>query len=184
MKYDENGSAYLELPDIIRVHQLVRGGIDFDGFKRWHDSLSIPEQSALTATLCEFAYQAGFDEDTYSDALSGASLDASNPLVVHAKSFHKPYEFLNLFGLYTWLTQLDEAKRLTVFKLFVYLFGKAEWACYQEETKESCNHWWHRDLLDERVVQAILNDPRFYRTSMKDDDLIRVSDGEAKMNAR
>jgi hypothetical protein len=184
MKYDENGSAYLELPDIIRVNQLVRGRIDFSGFKQWYDALSIPEQSALTTTLCGFVYQAGFDEETYSDALSEAGLDTSNPLVVHAKSFDKPYEFLNLFGLYTWLTQLDEAKRLTVFKMFVYLFGKAEGSCYQRETKKSCNHWWHRDLLDERVVQAILNDPHFYQTSMKDDDLIKGSDDEARTRTR
>lgn len=176
MKYAEDGSVYLELPDIIRVNQLVRGRIDFDGFKEWYNSLPIPGQSVLITTLCEFAYQAGFDGGICREALSEADLDADNPLVVHTMSFHKPYEFLNLFGLCTWLTRLDEAKRFTVFKVYVYLFGKAEGARYQQETKESCNHWWHRDLLDERVVQAIINDPYFYQTSMKDDDLIKGSD--------
>ena len=40
MKRNEDGSVYLELPDIIRVNQLVRERIDFDGFKEWYDSLS------------------------------------------------------------------------------------------------------------------------------------------------
>lgn len=173
MKRDEDGSVYLELPDIIRVNQLVRERIDFEGFQEWYDSLSVPEQSALTATLCEFAYQAGFDEETYNEALSEANLDLNSSLVVHAKSFHQPYEFLDLSGLYVWLVQLDKAERFTVFRMFVYLFGKAEGKCYQRETKEPCSHWWHRDLLDEKVVQAILDDPHFYRTAMKDDELIK-----------
>jgi hypothetical protein len=42
-------------------------------------------------------------------------------------------------------------------------------------SKESCNHWWHRDLLDDRVVEARLADPTFYNTSMKDDGGIKKS---------
>jgi hypothetical protein len=175
MKQHDDGSASLELPDIIRVNQLVRSRIDFDSFKAWYESLSVSEQSALTTTLCEFAYQVGFDAKIYQDALSEAKIDADNPIVIHAASFHKPYEFLNLFGLYTWLSQLNHDERFTAFKMFVYLFGIAESNCCQRETKESCNHWWHRDLLDDRVVQAILSDPNYHRTSMKDDEQIKGS---------
>jgi hypothetical protein len=57
--------------------------------------------------------------------------------------------------------------------MYVYLFGTAEGRVYQGATREGCNHWWHRDLLDERVVQALLNDPQYWRTSMKDDDQIK-----------
>lgn len=42
MKYATDGSASLELSDIIRVNQLVRNQIDFDGFKEWYDSLAVP----------------------------------------------------------------------------------------------------------------------------------------------
>ena len=158
MKHYENGSVSLELAEIIQINQLVQDCIDFDGFKRWYDSLSDQEQCALTVTLCEFAYQAGFDEEIYEDALFEANIEVQNPLVVHATSFHKPYEFLNLFGLYTWLTQLNSTERFTVFKMFVYLFGKADRNRYDNkcEGKENCGHWWHQDLTDERVVQAIL----------------------------
>lgn len=44
---------------------------------------------------------------------------------------------------------------------------------YRGESPEYCNHWWHRDLLDERVVQDLLNDPRYYVTAMKDDARIQ-----------
>jgi hypothetical protein len=60
-----------------------------------------------------------------------------------------------------------------VFTFAVYLFGLAEGRVFAREAKESCNHWWHRDLLDPRVVAAILNDPHYYRTSLKDDEPIK-----------
>jgi hypothetical protein len=175
MKYGPNGTVSLELADIIRVNQLVRNQIDFEGFQEWYDSLSVPEQTALITSLFNFAFQAGTEEEIYEEALNAASLDLENPLVVQAKSFHKPYRFLNLFEMDPWLTQLDKVERFTVFKMCVYLFGTAERKVFQGETKESCNHWWHRDLLDERVVQALLDDPQYWRTSMKDDDLIKNS---------
>jgi hypothetical protein len=60
--------------------------------------------------------------------------------------------------------------------LIVLLFGIAEGRVFRAETKATCNHWWHRDLTDERVVQDILNNPKFYTTSMKDDDRIKASE--------
>jgi len=60
-----------------------------------------------------------------------------------------------------------------VLRLLVYLFGYAEERIYSRETEEWCNHWWHRDLLDERVVNDLLADPEYYRTSMKDDQRIK-----------
>jgi len=173
MKYDPEGLVTFELADIIRVNQLVRGQIDFEGFKEWYESLSIPEQSSLITTLCEFAFQAGAGEEIYKEALMAATLDAGNPLVVQAKSFHKPFRFLNMYGLRSWLTQLEQTERFTVFKMYVYLFGIAEGRVFQGATRDYCSHWWHRDLLDERVVQALLNDPQFWSTSMKDDDQIK-----------
>jgi len=151
----------------------VRNQIDFEGFIEWYDSLSVLAQSTLITTLCEFAFQAGADEGIYKDALAAAALDSANPLVMQAKSFHNPYEFLNLFGLRSWLTQLDIAERFTVFKMYVYLFGTAEGRVFQGAASKGCSHWWHRDLLDERVVQDLLNDPQYRRTSMKDDDQIK-----------
>lgn len=72
-------------------------------------------------------------------------------------------------------TQLAEHERFTVFTMAAHLFSVAEGRVFRAETKAGCNHWWHRDLLDDRVAQAILNDPEYYNTSMKDDDEIKQS---------
>ncbi|HEY9402008.1 MAG TPA: DUF5958 family protein [Pyrinomonadaceae bacterium] len=172
MKEHENQFFLLDLSEIIRVNQLVRQNIDFDGFIAWYEKLSIPERCALITALFEFAYQAGVNEGMYEEALSAANINKGHPLVEKAKGFFSEY-FSDLASLHNWLFGLSETDRSVVFTLAVFLFGKAEGRVYAQEDKEWCNHWWHRDLLDERVVKSILNDPKFYMTAMKDDDRIK-----------
>ena len=82
----------------------------------------------------------------------------------------------------TWFETLDPTDRLAVFTLTLHLFAAAEGKRFRNETKERCNHWWHRDLLDERVVEDILSDPEFYMTCMEDDDAIKS--GKSKVTRR
>jgi len=131
------------------------------------------EQIALIVTLYECAHQAGFNEQIYKEALTEAALKKDDVLVCKSLSFHEPDKYLDLVGFEEWLTQLNNTSRFTVFKMCVYLFAKAESNVYKNETKESCNHWWHRDLLDEKVLQSILKNPRYYMTAMRDDDAIK-----------
>ena len=160
-----------ELPDLIRVNQLVRGRIDFDGFRAWYDTLPPEQRRALTYLLCEFAHQAGVRDDTWDEALAASGLPASDPVVQRLWSARRA-EF-PVFPLYEFVVAVPEEDLPTVFRLFVYLFGTAEGAVYRGERKEWCNHWWHRDLLDQRVVRELLADPRFYMTAIKDDDRIK-----------
>ena len=179
MKQHDDGIASLELTDIIRVNQLVRGRTDFDSFKSWYDSLlSASEQSALIGVLIDFAYQAGFDEQVYQEAVSVSQVAPDNPIVRLAASPDGLFQHVIAQGHrdgYAWLMQLDDSERFVVFSLFVHVFGKAEGRRYQECNKDTCGAWWHRDLSDERVVQAILNDPHYYMTSPRDDALIKAN---------
>ena len=171
MKEVGNGFFQLELSEIIRANQLVREKIDLEGFAAWHEQLSLPEQLALTGCLCEFAWQAGVDETVWNEAVSAANLKDS--LVAKTGSFLRKPHFLDLVGFDNWLKPLEESDRFAIFTFSVHLFGVAEGRVYRNEQKAYCNHWWHRDLLDERVVQHLLNDPQFYSTSMQDDDRIK-----------
>ena len=159
MRIYDNGWAELELTDLIRINQLVRRTIDFPQFQRWYESLEVAGQAALAAELAELAHQAGFDEALYAEAMAEAGFEAGDPLLAGPR---RP--------AYGRLLQLPDRERALAFKQAVYLFGKAEGSVYRRETKASCNHWWHRNLLDERVVRAILNDPSYSRTAMRDDD--------------
>ena len=54
--------------------------------------------------------------------------------------------------------------------MFPVLPGKEEEArAFAAETEGSCNHWWHRNLADPAVEADILQDPEFYKTSMRTD---------------
>jgi hypothetical protein len=188
VRFDRDGVAFLELHELIRVNQLVRSHIDFDAFRQWYDSLSsVAEQSALVGTLIEFALQAGYDDQMHQEAASAAQIDIDHPMARMTVSHDEMVEQAAQQGYqdgYTWLTALDDTDRFTLFRLFVYLFGKAERRRYQSETLERCNHWWHRDLLDERVVQAVLSDPEYYRTSRRDDDPIKGRNRASKPRPR
>jgi hypothetical protein len=160
-----------ELTDLIRVNQLIRGRIDFDGFWAWYGSLELARRRALAYLLCEFAYQAGVTDAIWDDALAASGLPASDPVVQQVLATSRGE--LPLFRLYEFLEAVPEKDLPAAFRLFVYLFGTAEGRVYRGESKEHCNHWWHRDLLDERVVRDLLSNPRFYMTARKDDARIK-----------
>lgn len=143
------GRFELEEPEIIRLNRLVHHRIDYGSFKRWYDSLPVPQQTALATALYHFAHQAGHPQ-MYEDALPEAGLSLADLLVRQAASFHQPYRSLNLVGFHDWFAGLSDADRLKVFHLVVYLFGKADARRLQGETKETCNHWWHRDYWRHR----------------------------------
>jgi hypothetical protein len=166
----------MTLADLIRMNQLVRTRIDFDGFRSWYESLPPTGQRELTWMLCEFAHQAGVNHARFAEAVELAGMPADHPLVERVVSYCAPLwerRGGSLLELHEWAEHLPDAERDVAFRLFVFLFGVAEGRVCRAEIEECCNHWWHRDLLDERVVQDLLTDPHFYRTAMKDDARIK-----------
>lgn len=159
------------MADLIRLNQLVRGRINFEGFEAWFASLLSDQRRALTCLLCEFAHQAGVGVYTWHEAMTASGLPTSDPVVQRVLAAGRCEH--PVFPLYDLVSAVTEEEMPTVFRLFVYLFGIAEGAVYRNESKEDCNHWWHRDLQDERVVRDLLTDTRFYLTSMRDDDRIK-----------
>src|SRR5579872_7368847 len=173
MKYDPNGLIQLELDDLIRMNRLVRGRVDFPGFLTWYKSLRVNEQTALLCQLHMCAQQAGYDEQTYQEALQAARLSDSDLLVRQTLSFLGGYSS-DLGDEQEWLAERKADERQLILRLLVYLFGLAEEKVYARETKVTCNHWWHRDLQDERVVSDLLSNPDYFRTARKDDDRVKA----------
>lgn len=163
------------LADLIRVNRLIRGQIDIEGFGGWYATLPPDHRRGLTFLLCEFAHQAGVDNGTWEEALAASGLLASDMVVQQLMAAGRDKN--PLFRLYDLVMAVPEVDLPKVFQLFVYLFGIAEGQVYRGESKQYCNHWWHRDLLDERVVRDLLSDPEFYKTAMKDDDRIKADAG-------
>lgn len=162
----------MDLPDLIRMNQLVRGRIDYPAFEAWHLSLPREQQNELLHQIFTCALQAGTDESTVAEALTLSGLPADD-MVVRDLIARDSKGFPRWDGLCRIHASTDNIERLKALRFCVHHFGVAEGRVFRQETKEGCNHWWHRDLLDERVVQALLNNPKFYMTAMEDDDEIQ-----------
>jgi hypothetical protein len=166
------GHWHMDLPDLIRMNQLVRGRIDYAAFEAWHQSLPHEQQNALLHEIFVCALQAGTDDSTVAEALTLSGLPADD-VIVRELTARQSNGFPDWDGLFRIHASTDNDERLKALRFCVHHFGVAEGRVFRNESKDWCNHWWHRDLLDERVVQSLLGNPAFYMTSMKDDDKIK-----------
>ena len=170
MRWREEDLAPLGLPDLIRLNRLVRGGVDIDGFLAWHSSLPRGGQAGLLNTLCEFAHQAGVDDGVRERARRAAGLPAGDPAVERVAGLAGGSGLAQI-AFIDWLVALPPAGRLDALRFLAHLFGDAEGRAYAAcRRSPACNHWWHRDLQDERVVRALLADPEYWRTGPLDDE--------------
>jgi hypothetical protein len=164
----------MSLEDHIKINQLIRDRIDVEGFNSWYASLSPSERNSLVTTLFFFAYQAGVEDATWEQAADLGRFANQTVLIENIKSFHVTEIGLHDWtGFNSWIDTLSSHDKNTTLLIAVFLFGVAEGTVFRNETVASCNHWWHRDLLDARVVDAIRNDPEYYRTAMKHDASIK-----------
>jgi len=130
--------------------------------------LDTDAQVALTGELCHCAYQAGVDESICRQASQAAGLVEDEGFLELLRKV-KDSRGLNVGGFVRWLRSGEDSTRTRAFKYFVYLFGEAERRVLRAEDMQTCNHWWHRNLEDKRVVESILADPGYYKTSPRDD---------------
>ena len=160
----------MDLADIIRMNQLVRHRTNVPGFEAWFSSLDSDGQRTLLLHLYQFANQAGADSSTYESAIRLAGLRPDSHVV---KSIQREEPWL----ISETIADLHGFSPQECLFLLVHLFGVAEQRVYAKESVLWCNHWWHRDLTDQWVVDDILSDPKFVYTSMKTDLLRFVKPG-------
>jgi len=173
MKREASG-LFLDKADLIRMNQLVRKRTDYGRFLDWYQSLNSDERVSLIGELCHGAYQAGVDESVYRVAAEDAGLAQEADFLRMMMKVKGP-SGVNVGGLVGWLRSASEPDRVRAFKLFVHLFGEAERRVLQKEDRKYCNHWWHRNLEDPRVVESILSDPEYFKTSPHDDETLSNS---------
>jgi hypothetical protein len=175
-----DGSVQMELADLICMNRLIRETIDLAGFQDWYACLAPGEQVVLLSELHLCAQQAGAREDTFDAAVETARMSKDHPLIMALSGFrggiYRGEDPPNgLRGETEWLASLHSDERLLLLPVLVHCFGIAEGRVYAAEVAESCNHWWHRDLLDDRVVNDLLDDPRYQWTAMRDDERVKAT---------
>jgi hypothetical protein len=158
----------LDLPSLIRINQLIRGTIDADGFETWWRKAARSERETLTCTLYFCAREAGIKAPMVDEALRISKLSGDDDSLRQAVTAARG-TFLDAAVFYDWIAKASDPSLHKAFRFGYHLFGLAEGAVFRNESSEWCNHWWHRDLKDPRVVTDILSDPRYYQTSMATD---------------
>jgi len=159
------GDTYaLDRCDLIRINRLVRGKIDISGYRDWYGSISRAEQITLTFGLYTLTVHTGFHVQ-----LSDKAVETSGVPLKLAEVLKLLVCDGSLGKLRAWLEAASNEDTDAAFPLFVHLFGESEAAVMAIETKETCNHWWHRDLLDPRVIADLMSNPNWHGTSPKDD---------------
>jgi hypothetical protein len=169
----------LEMSDLIRANQLIRGKVDRTGFIEWFDSLDGAEQCELAMRLAAFACEAGFDQTNLESAEASAAIAEHGPVIQRVREWTKetPKPQWQIDQLRIWFSALPANDRRAAFILLACLFGEAEGRVFANETVENCNHWWHRNLQDPRVVEDLLSDPNAGNTSMRDDERVKRKRG-------
>jgi hypothetical protein len=162
----------LGLPDLIRMNKLVRGRIQVDAFESWYAGLGEPDRRALMYGLAAHAFEAGVDEDVARRAreLTPGALDCAGAMILDGVAGSSARR---LSKFHAWMKQAEPASLHVAFGYVVALFGIAEGRVFAAETEGTCNHWWHRDLLDPAVEDDLFQDPQFHRTSMRTDRQLR-----------
>ena len=105
----ENGQARLDKADLIRINQLVRPTIDYEGFRAWYQELAVSEQVALIAGLCYLAYQTGVSEAVYAHACQAAAFAVDGEFVLLMKRV-RDRGGLNVRGVSDWLLTAEPGK--------------------------------------------------------------------------
>ena len=161
----------LNLPSLIRMNRSVRGTLQVDELERWWHDAPRPERDALTFSLFFCAKEAGIKGWMLDDALRSAGLSGEDDGVLQAVAATRGAAEAAVF--YSWIPGASDESQQRAFRFGYHVFGLAEGEVFRAETPETCNHWWHRDLLDPRVVADLLADPRYYLTSRATDRRLR-----------
>ena len=169
----------LELHELIRLNQLVRRETDLVALGDWIAELSVLEQCAVARTAFELAFQAGNPFDFRDEALAAVGMTATDDSVRRIDAAVSRGMF-DGYAFHAAFTNLTPAEVGAIIRYCVSLFGFAERRAFEAEDESSCNHWWHRDLTDPAVVDAILADPEYFYTSRRDDRSVEGrTDGHA-----
>lgn len=143
----------LTIQELLLLNQYVQGVISREDISKWFLSLDEEDKQATVKNVWVLALQAQIRENDIEDATAAAGLKPTHvPVVMISK---KNTAFRN--NGYT-LSTLKGAVLCQAFWLVLECFALAERRRKESEGLLECNHWWHQDLSDKRIVQKILDE--------------------------
>jgi hypothetical protein len=143
----------------IFLNQIAQGITALNTGRSWFDSLPVVEQREVLRQLNAMILQAHAlqSEAEQAGRQSGVPLGSTPATLLVAGDLRKQLAKI---------ASLPETKLCTAFVLLITLMGLADKRRRTTEQLDLINHWWHRDLSDERVVSKIRRDYELGRLSL------------------
>ncbi len=141
----------LTIQELVLLNQYVQGVVLKKEIYNWFSSLVERDKQSVVKSIWVLATQAQVIESDIPIATLAADLKPTHtPVVMISKGdvslYNRGYRLSELKG-----TILNQA-----FLLVLECFALAERRRKEKEGTSECNHWWHKDLSDERVIKEIL----------------------------
>lgn len=141
----------LTLSNLILLNQYAQGIVTRQEVEKWFLSLAENEKQSSVKEVWILATQALVTEGDIPKATEVAGLKSTHTPVVMILNGDVPF--------YKRGYRLSELKGIVLNQAFWFVlecFALAERRRKEKEGTTECNHWWHKDLSDERVIKEIL----------------------------
>lgn len=139
----------VDFETLIFLNQVSQRVICDHDAQQWFDRLPVTDKRRTLMTLQEMLQHARVTEIDVSPAVEDCGIKASYTPVAMLRS--KKRAFIHQLRQ---IPHLPEEELIYAFKLFISLYRIADLRRRQNESLP-CDHWWHRDLGDPRIIDFI-----------------------------
>lgn len=140
----------LTISEEIFINQFVQGIHNLENMNDWFQSYDLSNKRAIMLNLFNMVLQS---HPTYDDiehsALQLHKIKSSSAIMLLDEN--KPF---NKFGYR--ICDLPENELLNGFGILLLTLSKADNRRKKTENSSECNHWWHKDLSNQRYLQEII----------------------------
>lgn len=141
----------LTIQELLLLNQYVQGVVSKSEVTKWFLALKETEKQSVVKNIWALAIQAQVIESDIQDAIGAAGLKPTQtPVVMISKGN------ISLHNRGYKLSMLKDTVLNQAFFLILECFAIAERRRKEKEDPLNCNHWWHKDLSDERIIKEIL----------------------------
>jgi hypothetical protein len=142
----------MRIDDEIFLNQLAQGIVEIEKGLSWFRGLEAQARRDALHTISYFITNATPQNDDASRAIDRSGLKRTfTPCVLLGAGEDISQQLSKILNLPD--AELDKAFRLTI-----ALLGVADDRRRKTKPLDLTNHWWHRDLRDQRVIEAIRNE--------------------------
>ena len=139
----------LSTNESIKINQFSQGLFTLDEMETWFETYDLPNKKDIIYNLLNFVVQA---HPNYEEFESSANFlkKRKSPSAIKLLNKNKPY---HKFGYE--ICDLPENELKIGFEILLLTLAKADNRRKKQETPEECNHWWHKDLSDEKYLEKL-----------------------------